>query len=257
MSRLAAFVLFVLAFIGGPGSHGAMGAAQAKYCQATAPNIVIYIDKTTPYDEIDKAALIDGISRLFESLSGGERFTMRTIAESFSASTTLVDDCVPVCECSGLLCDLFSDCTEGMLINDKKRLRGTIVQQLQALLDDFVELPNSEIVRTLAMSAPMEIRPGRANRFYLFTDLIENSLYMPGKDFFNEANGDLLAKVAADGLVPDLTGVEVRIFGVGRGGTAERRTLDQPLLRKLQGFWLGYFEAAHTTATIQPSLGAV
>jgi hypothetical protein len=245
----------LLAVVGALGCTASL--ARPAYCNASSANIVVYIDKTTPYDEIDKAALIDGVGRLFESLEGGERFTIRTIAESFSSSTTLVDDCVPICESEGFLADLFSECTEGVMINDKKRLRGTIVKQLQSLLDNFVELPNSEIVRTLAMSAPMEVRPDRTNRFYLFTDLIENSLYMPGKDFFNWPNAALLAKVGADGLVPDLTGVEVRIFGVGRGGTAERRPLDQPLLQKLQGFWLGYFEAAHTTAIIQPSLGAV
>lgn len=255
---LRATIAFALVALGAASvSSPALSAPTAKYCSDSAANVVVYVDKTTPYDEIDKTALIDGVSRLFESLGGGERFTMRTIAEGFSSSVTLVDDCVPICASSGLLGDLFSDCTEGMMINDKKRLRSTIVQQLQALLDDFVELPNSEIVRTLAMSVPMEVRAGRANRLYLFTDLIENSLYMPGKDFFNEPNADLLAKVAADGLVPDLTGVEVRVFGVGRGGTAERRPLDQPLLQKLKGFWTGYFEAAHTTVSIQPSLGAV
>lgn len=242
-----------LASLTGPG----FAAGNPRYCDAGADNIVVYIDKTTPYDELDKTALVDGVSRLFESLTGGERFTIRTIAESFSSSATLLDECIPFCEGQGFLDDLFSDCTEGMVINDKKRLRDTVVRQLQALLDDFVELPNSEIVRTLAMTGPMELRAGRPNRFYLFTDLIENSLYMPGKAFFNEDNTDLLAKAAADGLIPDFANTTVRVFGVGRGGTAGRRPLDQPLLQKLTEFWRGYFEAAGTTVTIQQSLGAV
>ncbi len=242
-----------VALFGTPAAAGEM----SRYCQDAAANVVIYIDKTTPYDEIDKKALVDGIGRLFESLEGGERFTMRTIAESFTNSATLIDECIPACTCSGLLCDLFSECTEGMVINDRKKLRETVVLQLRALLDNFVELPNSEIVRTIGLSTPAELRANTENRLYLFTDLIENSLYLPGKQFFSEPNAELLDQVESDGLVPDLANATVRVFGVGRGGTTERRPLDQEVLQKLLGFWQGYFDAAHTSVTIQQSLGEV
>lgn len=231
--------------------------AGQDYCAPSADNVVVYVDKTTPYDETDKTALVDGISRLFESLSGGERFTIRTIADSFTSSATLMDACVPFCPPAGFLGDLFSDCTEGLMINDRKHLRDQVVGQLRDLLANFVELPNSEIVRTIALSAGSERRDGQPFRLYLFTDLIENSLYLPGKQFFSDKNETLIARIAADGLVPDLTGATVRVFGVGRGGTPERRPLDQALLAKLMDFWQRYFAAAGTTVTIQQSLGAV
>jgi hypothetical protein len=136
-------------------------------------------------------------------------------------------------------------------------LRDLVVSQLRDLLSSFVELPNSEIVRTIALSASTEDRPGQNLRLYLFTDLIENSVYLPGKQFFSDKNEKLLARIIADGLVPDLSGAVVHVFGVGRGGTAERRPLDQALLAKLLDFWQRYFAAAGTTVTIQQSLGAV
>jgi hypothetical protein len=231
--------------------------ATSDFCDETADNVVVYVDRTTPYDEADKTALIDGVSRLFESLEGGERFAIRTVAENFAASASLLDACVPFCPSKGFLDDLFSDCTEGVVINARQHLREEVVGQLRALLENFVELPNSEIVRTIARTSSVELRRNRLNRLYLFTDLIENSVYLPGKQFFSEDNEDLLRRVAADGLVPDLAGVEVRVFGVGRAGTPERRALEQELLQKLIGFWEGYFAAANTTVIIQQSLGAV
>ncbi|MEQ1933809.1 MAG: hypothetical protein ABL962_08020 [Fimbriimonadaceae bacterium] len=234
-------------------------AAAAKYCSDTADNVVIYIDRTTPYDDLDKKELVDGISRLFEGLAGGERLSMRTIADSFTTSTSLLDECVPFCPDGGLLGDLFGACTEGVMLNDRKHLKGNVVAQLEELLGDFVELPNSEIVRTLGRSLPTELRAGgRANRLYLFTDLIENSVYLPGKEFFAEKNDVLIRRIQADGLVPNLSGVAVRVFGVGRGGNPnDRHPLDQALLSKLEDFWTRYFEAGGTTVSIAQSLGAV
>ena len=241
-----------------PSGNVAIAGQTSKYCSDGADNVVVYIDRTTPYDDIDKKDLVDGVSRLFETLDGGERFSMRTIADNFAASANLLDECVPVCHSSSLLGDLFSGCTEGVVINDKKHLRQTVVQQLKDILTDFVELPNSEIVRTLGLSASSEFRAGRPNRFYIFTDLIENSQYLTGKTFFTTKNSVLLPRIAKDGLIPDLHGATVRIFGVGRGGNpGDRRPLDQALLEKLLGFWRGYFEAADATVTIQQALGAV
>lgn len=232
--------------------------AANNYCVDTADNVVVYVDKTTPYDDKDKTALVDGIDRLFESLRGGERFTIRTIAESYTSSVTLLDACAPFCPDAGFLGDLFGSCTEGVMLNDRKRLREQVVQQLKALLGNFVELPNSEIVGTIARTAPEELRPGHRSRFFLFTDLIENSVYLPGKQFFSDKNDALLKRLAADGLVPDLGGADVLVFGVGRGGNpTDRHPLDQKLLEKLMGFWQAYFAAAHASVSIQQSLGTV
>ena len=132
----------------------------AKYCAPDAANVVVYVDKTTPYDATDKTDLVDGVSRLFENLKGGERFTIRTIADSFTSGTSLLDQCVPFCPDQGMLGDLFGSCTEGVMLNDRKHLRQEVVRQLQSLLANFTELPNSEIVRTIGLSAPGELRAG-------------------------------------------------------------------------------------------------
>lgn len=249
---LAAIVLWLLAASAAPADDN------DKYCRPDRDNIVIYVDRTTPYDEIDKKSLIDGISRVFESLKGGEHFVVRTINDASARSEELIRSCIPICESKGFIEDLLNPtCTEGVMLNDRKRLRGEVVGQLQSLLANFVELPFSDIVGTIAGTAPSEMQSSGANRFYLFTDLIENSPNIPGKDFFSVKNPKLIAKVTEQKLLPSLAGAEVRVFGVGRSGKPGRPPLDPQLLKKLTEFWLAYFDAAGARLTIQQSLGAI
>ena len=87
-----------------------------------------YFVDDTPYDDTDKKDLVDGVSGLFESLKGGERFALRTITESFSSSAELLDACIPFCPDGGFLCDLFGSCTEGVMItkcSSAKRYEAT------------------------------------------------------------------------------------------------------------------------------------
>lgn len=229
-----------------------------KYCQPEGANILVYVDRTTPYDDIDKSALVDGISRIFESLTGGERFTVRTIADASSHSETLVSSCIPVCASKGLLDDLFrSDCTEGAAINDRQHLRSEVVSQMRQLLNGFVELPYSAIVGTLAETGSIEYRRGRSNRIFIFSDLIENSPDIPGKDLFDNKTQTLVARAEKRRMVPELTGADVRVFGVGRSGKPGRPPLPTDLLLKLKDFWEAYFARTGARLTIAQSLGDV
>lgn len=255
LRRCAGLLVLALVACATPGA--AHAANTDKYCVEGADNVVIYVDRTTPYDEIDKQALIDGVSRVFESLAGGERFVMRTITDASVRSEVLVRSCVPVCKAGGFLDDLFGDCTEGVMLNDRKHLRTEIVGRMQSLLENFVELPYSDIVATIAHTAPGELQPSGRNRFYLFTDLIENSPNVPGKDFFSTKNEKLIARLTRQGFVPALAGADIRVFGVGRSGKPERPPLDPDLLRKLTEFWHAYFEQAQAKLAIQQSLGTI
>ncbi len=225
----------------------------SSFCSKSAPNVVLYLDVTTPYDDVDKQTLVDGATRIFESLKGGERVSIRTIADEFSSSRRLLDLCVPYCESHGMLHDIFlSDCTEGVVINEKKKLKASIARELLDAMSTAGNLPYSEIVRTLSLSANEEFRSGRENDFYVFSDLIENSQYLPGKKFLWEPTDKLLAVVRQDGLIPKLSGATVKVFGVGRGGNPEHRdALPQDVLERVQGFWRTYFTEAGASLTLQ------
>lgn len=227
---------------------------ERDYCAADAANVVLYLDVTSPYDDTDKGVLIDGVGRIFATLKGGERLSIRTIEDTFTNSRRLLDTCMPVCS-GGFLGDLFSDCTEGLMIEDTKALQRRIVDAIGGRLNTATgELPYSEIVRTLGVSAREELRQSRRNIVYIFSDLIENSEYLPGGEFLTAPDGKLIEKLAAANLLPDLWEAEVKVFGVGRAGTPDRPALSQDKLQKVIGFWTMYFAACGATVTMQPNL---
>jgi len=258
LRRLACLALLVAPLGWAAPAAAAVDTATAKYCSPKADNVVVYVDRTTNYDAKDKRDLLDGISAIFGGLKGGERFSIRTIADSFSASESLIDACMPICASQGFFGDLFSSsCTEGVAINDRNHLRDRIVATVEKLLNSYSDLPYSAIVQTLALTANAEIRPDQPNRLFLFTDLLENSQYLPGRDFLNQPNAELLSRIEGDRLVPDFHGALIKVFGVGRSGLPGRPPLDQHLLSKIMDFWTHYFTAAHATVAIQQALSGL
>lgn len=226
-----------------------------RFCDDAAPNIVLFFDVTTPYDDIDKSALIDGVSRIFDSLKGGERIAMRTIEDAFSSSRRLLDACVPYCPPAGLLGDLFSNCTAGIVINEKKLLARTVVERLSSLLESATELEHSEIIRTLTAALAEESRDGRDNRIFIYSDMIENSQYLSGKDFFAAKEGAIVDRLEHDGLLPKVWQADVHVFGMGRAGIPGSRTvLNQDKLQKLTTFWTKYFAAGGATVHMSQNL---
>lgn len=256
--RLLCLALLVAPLVWVSPVAAAVDTATAKYCSPKADNVVVYVDRTTNYDAKDKRDLLDGVSAIFGALKGGERFSIRTIADSFASSESLIDACMPVCASQGFFGDLFSSaCTEGVAINDRNHLRDRVVAMVEKLLDSYSDLPYSAIVQTLALTANAEIKPDQSNRLFLFTDLLENSKYLPGRDFLNQPNAQLLSKIEGDRLVPDFHGAVIKVFGVGRSGLPGRPPLDQPLLTKVMDFWTQYFAAAHATVAIQQALSGL
>jgi hypothetical protein len=205
---------------------------------------------TTPYDDLDRRALVGGIEAVLKELDGGERLSFRTIEDSFARSARVLETCFPGCP-DGAFGDLFSQCTEGRVIQDKKALRGRVVNGIGKRLAEATELPHSEIVRTLAISASEEYREGRPNRFFMFSDMIENSEHLPGREFFSVPNETLIGLLADKRLIPNLMGAEIVAFGIGRGGAGGREGLPQDRLAKLQDFWDLFFRAAGASATLR------
>ena len=230
-------------------------AADIDYCSDSGANVVLYLDVSTPYDPIDQRELIDGVGKVFATLTGGDRLSIRTIEDLFARSAKLLDTCIPHCE-GGFFGDLFSECTEGKVIEDNKALRHRIVEGIAGRLRTSVELPHSEIIRTIALSAPEEYRTGRANTIYVFSDLIENSDFMPGREFFTREPGALIEMLVGEHLVPELWQADVKAFGIGRGGKPPERTpLTQKQLLHVEDFWTKFFAASGATVTIRQNLG--
>lgn len=156
-----------------------------------------------------------------------------------------------------MLDDLFADCTEGAAINDKKVLARRIVDSIGARLTAASELAYSEIIRTVSLSSPEEYRKGRKNTFFIFSDMIENSPFLPGRKFFSEPDGAIIEKLAEQRLIPELWEAEVRVFGIGRTGNPDgRNALTEDQRQKIVGFWTKYFAASGASVSMHQNLVA-
>jgi hypothetical protein len=246
LARLAALGLALC--VGG--GAAAAGGASEKYCREDAVNRVVFLDVTSAYDDIARSSLVDGLGQIVDSLTDGEHITIRTIADEFGHSARLFSDCMPYCADEGL----FSKCTEGVLIADRRAFRASLAKTLREVIAGSHELDHSEIVRTLSRAGGEELRAGRTNDFYIFSDMIENSAYLPGSRFLRERNKALILRLADDKLIPNLEGVSVRIFGFGRKGTEGRASLNQVQLDKMTEFWKLFFLASGATVEIQQNL---
>jgi hypothetical protein len=236
-------LLFVLCVLG-----SAQARAQAidwnRYCSPDGRDVLLFVDVTTPYDQQDKTVLVDGLQRIVSDLKGGDRIVIRTLADSAVQSERLIDKCIPYCPPLGFWEDLFSDCTGGLILNHKRLLIAEIRDKARARLDNFRELEFSDLVGTIARVSAEELGGRKPVEMFVFSDLIENSAFMPGKEFLLKPNGELLEKIAANSLVPRLQGAKIHVFGVGRGGTVERSALPVERLNKILDFWNRLFSEA-------------
>jgi hypothetical protein len=212
-----------------------------RYCAPEGRNILLFLDVTTPYDAQDKTILVDGLQRIVSDLKGGDRIIIRTITDSAAHSERLVDKCMPYCPPKGFWEDLLSDCTGGLILNHKRILIAEIRNKARARLDNFRELEFSDIVATIALVSREELSGKKETEVFLFSDLIENSPFMPGGEFLMLPNADLLERVGENQLLPELKGAKVHVFGVGRSGAAERSALPIERLNKILEFWNSLF----------------
>lgn len=212
------------------------------YCSPTAKRVLLLVDITTPYDNQDKQILVDGLQSIVGKLGDGDRIVIRTIADSYTHTEKLIDRCMPYCPSMSFWDSLFSNCTGGLILNHKRTLISEIRASVRGRLDQFVELDHSEIVATITQAAREVLSDQQNSEIYIFSDLIENSIYIPGKDFGVLPNELLLTRIQNDNLLPRLQNTNVKVFGVGRGGGEERTPLPVPRLNKLLSFWNEFFE---------------
>jgi hypothetical protein len=83
---------------------------------------------------------------------------------------------------------------------------------------------------------------GRPLSLYIYSDLIENSDYLPGRKFFSTPVDRLIGQLRKDKLIAPLKNANVQAAGVGRGGTKDRRPLGVAEQQKVTEFWTAYFK---------------
>jgi hypothetical protein len=225
---------------GAPGASAQEQGGNERYCLSEKPTVLFLVDVTTEYDPRSKALLGDAAQRILGSLTGGERLVIRTITESFASSDRLYSGCVPVCSDGRM----FFGCSEAVARYERRGFLLHATEALRRRLQEFRSGQRSDIIRTLVSVAREDGRrtPG-PQTLYIFSDLIENSDHLPGSALFKRRNAVLLSGLAGSGLIPNLSGSMVKVFGVGRAGTEGYPPLSVEKLAKLLSFWRSYFEA--------------
>ncbi len=228
-----------------------------KDCNAQAASVVVLIDVTTSYDDVDRSILRDSALTIFDKLANGERLSILTIEDSFAHSRPLIEACIPYCPEGSVLDELLSDCTAGVLLKKRRELAARLRDVLVSLLNSSSDLNRSDIVRTIyydlhGIAGDDSARP---MNLYVFSDMLENSSLISFGEFFRVKVAALIDKVRRNNLIQPIPGATVRIFGVGRNHLPGRPDLSVAEMGKVTEFWRALFEAAGAaTIDITPRL---
>lgn len=242
LRALLGFTLF-LSLVGSPRE---IVAAQ-DYCQYGTRANLIFVDRTTAYDQGDKDTFTKGFGKIFERLQTGDRVVVQTLGGSYADSRKSFDQCVPGCLEGGVIDWIFAKCKSLEARADLTKFKRELASQIRQMLDDIQDYPHSEIARTIAqvtseLSQGIAGANGRSLAFvFVFSDLIENSEALPWPRIIEPSPERASAELAERGVTAKLSGVQVYAFGFGRFHDKLRSPLDAETERMVRDFWTLFF----------------
>lgn len=217
---------------------------QQDYCsQSDGRPVLLLIDRTSPFDDQDKQVFAHGIDTLFRQLQAGDRLVVHTLTADFSSSDKIFDACRPGCREQGLVSGLFSECRESVArLDDRKYLRE-LLASIKPMIDEQEKYPASEIIETIAF---MSQEYGRLQpaRLVIFSDMIEHSQLARFTELEQQQIEVLLDHLQQLGLIGDMRGVSVEVFGYGRQHGSHRSGLRPEQKHNIEQFWGEYFRRA-------------
>jgi hypothetical protein len=227
-------------------------AAATDYCAQSERSVLFLIDRTTAYDAQDQEVLVDGLERFFKELKSGDRLLLYTIGASASDSRRLFDACVPGCPEEGFFGGLFSSCKAVVARADRQQFTRSLLKALIDLLDKHVDYEASAILETIRAVADTN-RATMPARLLIFSDMLENTDLLTFGQLVQDGADAALARVEAQRMVPDLAGIDVDAFGIGRSHAPGRPPLPVSTQRVLETFWNDLFrEAGASRVAIGP-----
>lgn len=210
--------------------------ARNQYCEFSDKTTLLIVDRTNFYDAIDREMLAEGLTKLYEDLNIGDRLIVHTITDDRTKSDKIFDSCYPGCPEEGIASWLFSTCRGGLARSDRIDFRSGLASKLRVVLLEHEKYPRSAIVETLA-SVTALYYSGGLSRVVVFSDLLENSLIFPWPMISRGSFKSMIATVKELNLVPQVSGVPVVVFGVGRLHDPARSPLGPKRRSKLERFW--------------------
>lgn len=219
----------------------AIPAKADSYCEFSGRIVLIVLDQTTQYDELDRELLHDGLGAIVDRLEAGDRVIVHTITDEWTRSNKLFDDCHPGCARRGVLD--WMTCSEVLTKQRSRAFREKLAAALRAIMQNLIEYSRSAITETL-VSLTSIYRDEGLEQLVVFGDLIENSDTLPWPAILKE-NG---TEQQHAGLNPDVSGVSIRVFGFGRFHDDVRRSLLPHEGKGVIEFWDSFFRSGGATS---------
>jgi hypothetical protein len=224
----------------------------SRYCdrEGAGGYAVFLIDVSDPYNTIDQERLAVGAANIFEKVPGGERLAVVLMGDRPEYLERRFLQCMPGCDKSkmGLFESLTTNaCIDSRIREDRDKLLPQYRRAIAEILADKKrkEAKHTRILETLR-NVSADFRSGSIHRLYIFSDMIENSAIARFSDLDGKKVEQYLAKVGDAGMIPNLKGTEVVVFGFGtpQGDAKRQGALANAVRSSLERFWATYFTMA-------------
>ncbi|MFN3591141.1 MAG: hypothetical protein ACK4TG_03025 [Thermaurantiacus sp.] len=207
-------------------SGGLVGAVRSAVAPAPARTTIVLIDISGSIDPDDRGLYIRSLRAAGASLSGGDRLLVAHVGDATRGRfRTAFDIEVPK--------------SRVRLEQEEALARARARVHREALRLIPAEAPSqrhTRLLEAIAAAAPaFGPRPRSGARLILLTDAVEESdtLDLSRRPLDAPARREALARARADGLVPDLAGVELHVIGAGGRHYAS-----------VEGFWRAWAGAS-------------
>jgi hypothetical protein len=217
------------------------------YCEFGASRTLIFVDRTTRFDDRDREIFAEGLVKIVKRLGTGEEVVLQTIQDDYSASRREFGSCYPGCLPGTLLDEVFGRCNEVIARDDRDKFEAELNERGKALLTNTDEFARSDILRTMGNVTPnFQPRNGVNGplHVYIFSDLLENSRELPWPGILQRRPEEVVRGLRSAALLPRLEQANVTVFGFGRLHDKQRTTLTDDQRRRLISAWEAIFRAS-------------
>ncbi|NBC32829.1 MAG: hypothetical protein GVY13_09170 [Alphaproteobacteria bacterium] len=243
--------LLLVAWLAPPAARAQQN--EPNFCFESGATWLILVDQTEPYTERNRIEFRSAMELVFRQLGVGDRLIVQTIGARPTTSDIEFSRCVPGCPPSDGFTAIFSPCDRSAVDQGFAAFR-TRLRDVVEDLGDGQRADETALIATI--SNLNRAHPGRRfNRIILYSDLLEFD--EEGFSFFNEFEpNEVLDEVVASGMLPDLSGALIDVFGTGQrlgalGGDRFRDPIALSTRQRddIRDFWRRYFRQAGARAT--------
>ena len=225
--------------------------AAQSYCQYGHETAVLFVDRTTKFDKVDRSIFLDALGNLIDRLGSGDRLVAVTMTGAFTDNDKLFDQCKPGCPDDGFFASLMSSCSATVARSELRRFTRSLALTLANLLRDPEQTPQSDLFRTIAEVTHDYATSGNDSQpirdVVLFSDLLENSDLFPEQEFRRISVARALEKLKSAEIAPDVSSGIVQVYGFGRDDSPRRPPLPQIERQRIAAIWQRWFKDGGAT----------